>query len=102
MALSVMWMSSGQTSVQHFVMLQKPMPPESFKNSGAIQRIERVHFQSGDAHHETRTEECILAIMIAAARGKRPGKGNIRCICETLARDRCLLDRKSSRHQPSE
>src|SRR5258707_1347358 len=31
-ALSVMWMSSGQTSVQHFVMLQSPMPSSSFSS----------------------------------------------------------------------
>src|SRR5260370_28796890 len=28
-ALSVMWISSGQTSVQHLVMLQRPMPSSS-------------------------------------------------------------------------
>src|SRR5512143_700827 len=32
-ALSVMWMPSGQTSVQHFVMLQKPSPYFSFARS---------------------------------------------------------------------
>src|SRR6266581_3651977 len=31
-ALSVIVMFSGQTSVQHFVMLQSPMPPWSFRN----------------------------------------------------------------------
>src|SRR5713226_8234329 len=29
-ALSVMWMSSGHTSVQHLVMLHRPMPSSSF------------------------------------------------------------------------
>src|SRR6185503_6992239 len=44
-ALSVMWMCSGQTSVQHFVMLQNPRPcfwrmssMRSFVSSGCISR----------------------------------------------------------------
>jgi hypothetical protein len=32
MPLSVMWMCSGQTSVQHFVMLHRPTPARSFTN----------------------------------------------------------------------
>jgi len=31
MALSVMWIDSGQTSVQQYVMLQKPIPAYSLR-----------------------------------------------------------------------
>ena len=32
-ALSVMWMCSGQTSSQHFVILQNPIPPGPLRRS---------------------------------------------------------------------
>ena len=46
MALSVMLMCSGQTLVQHLVMLQKPMPVLVLQVGQPVFGVERVHFQA--------------------------------------------------------
>ena len=65
MALSVMVMSSGQTLVQHLVMLHRPMPLASFSSVKPVRGVERVHFQGGDVDQETRADELVMHVVIA-------------------------------------
>ena len=47
-ALSVILMCSGQTSVQHLVMLQKPEAVLLLGGVLAVARVERVHVELGE------------------------------------------------------
>ena len=65
MPLSVMLMCSGHTSVQQRVMLHMP-EPNSLRISGMRSSVvERVHLQAGEADHEARADEPVLAVAIA-------------------------------------
>ena len=64
MALSVMWMCSGQTSVQHLVMLQRPMPRLGPSQLQAVVGVERVHLQLGEPHEEPRAREGRLVLLV--------------------------------------
>ena len=64
-ALSVILIPSGQTSVQHLVMLQRPMPAASFEQLGAVGGVERVHLEAGDADEEARAEVALLQCVVA-------------------------------------
>ena len=66
MALSVMWMCSGQTSVQHLVMLQKPSPALARDQLDAVVGVERMHLELGDAHEEARPGEGRLVLLVVA------------------------------------
>ena len=65
MALSVMVMCSGQTLVQHLVMLQKPMPCACFEFRQTVFGVERVHFQRGGVNQEARADEFVVLVMVA-------------------------------------
>ena len=64
-ALSVILIPSGQTSVQHFVMLQRLMPGRSFEQLGAVGGVERVHLERGDPDEEARAEVAALQLVVA-------------------------------------
>ena len=66
MALSVIWMCSGQTSVQHLVMLQKPSPACACMSSSAVVGVERVHLERGQPHEEARAGERRLVLLVVA------------------------------------
>ena len=82
-ALSVMWMCSGQTScaalgdvaVAHAGLALEQRPP--------VEHVLRVHLEAGDADHEARSVVALLAGRGRAGRGRRPGRGSTRCTCET-------------------
>ena len=65
MALSVMVMFSGQTLVQHLVMLQKPMPCACFKSGSAVLGVQRMHFQGGGVDQEARADEFVVLVVVA-------------------------------------
>ena len=56
-------MFSGQTSVQHLVMLQRPMPASSLRKRGAVLAVDRVHLEPGDPHEEARAGELVLQLV---------------------------------------
>ena len=64
-ALSVMVMCSGQTLVQHLVMLQKPMPLRLLQFGHAIFGVERMHFQRGGINQKARADEFLVLVMVA-------------------------------------
>ena len=64
-ALSVILMCSGQTSVQHLVMLQKPIPPLVLEVLAPVGRVDRVHLEPGDPHEEARAHERLLGLVVA-------------------------------------
>src|SRR5712671_5702607 len=100
MALSVIWISSGQTSVQHFVMLHSPMPSSSFSS------FVRKHRPS-DAFPIPPRAQKISARQTArtyrdlATHGKHSGKENTQCTCEIPVPDPHLPDKTSNPHRPS-
>ena len=66
MALSVILMCSGQTSVQHLVMLHMPRPNSSWSELAAVVGVERVHLELGGADEEPRTGEGGLVLLVVA------------------------------------
>ena len=65
MALSVMVMFSGQTFVQHLVMLQKPMPCALPQFRQAVFGVQRVHLQRGGINQKARADEFFVLVMVA-------------------------------------
>ena len=65
MALSVMVMCSGQTLVQHFVMLQIADAVRLLEFRQAVLGVERVHLQRGGVNEKARTDELIVLVMVA-------------------------------------
>ena len=61
MPLSVMWMCSGHTSVQHLVMLQRPILKVVLHELAAVERVERVHVEPGEVDEEARPGEARLS-----------------------------------------
>ena len=64
-ALSVMWMCSGQTSVQHLVMLQRPSPASSAIRSSRSSPSSGCISSEREPDHESRTVEAVLQIVVA-------------------------------------
>ena len=58
-ALSVMVMLSGQTLVQHFVMLQKPDAVRALQIARAILGVQRMHLERRRVHEVARTDELV-------------------------------------------
>jgi len=52
MALSVMWIDSGQTSVQHLVMVAEPNAEILGDELSTVQCVERVHLELGETHEK--------------------------------------------------
>ena len=63
-ALSVMWMPSGQTSVQHLVMLHMPRPAARWVELAPVVGVERVHVELGVAQEEARAGEGRLVVLV--------------------------------------
>ena len=66
-ALSVILMCSGQTSVQHFVMLQKPMPARVPDELAAVSGVERVHVELGAARTKKRGPKNSRLVLLVVA-----------------------------------
>ena len=65
-ALSVIVMCSGHTLVQHFVMLQKPMPCAVLQLAGTRSRgVERVHLERRRVDEEARPDELLVHVVVA-------------------------------------
>ena len=65
MALSVMVMCSGQTLVQHLVMLQIADALGLLQFRQAILGIQRVHFQRGGINQEAGADELLVLVVVA-------------------------------------
>ena len=65
MPLSVMWICSGQTSVQHLVMLQAPTPASSRDHLAPFKSVVGVHIEVSQLDHLARAVEDVLAVMVA-------------------------------------
>ena len=65
-ALSVMWMRSGQTSVQHFVMLHIPRPPLRLEELAPIVGVEWMHLEFGVADEQPRPREPAPVLIVVA------------------------------------
>ena len=65
-ALSVILMCSGQTSVQHLVMLHRPRPCSLRAAARRSRCVQRVHVELGDAHEEARAGEGRLVVLVVA------------------------------------
>ena len=64
MALSVMWMLSGHTSVQHFVMLHRPSPELPPDEVASVDGVERVHVERGESDEEARSGVGGLVLLV--------------------------------------
>ena len=65
-ALSVMRIRSGHTSVQHLVMLHIPRPSAGLQQLAPVVRVERVHLELGVADEQPRAGELVLVLLVIA------------------------------------
>ena len=63
MALSVIVICSGQTFVQHLVMLQYPIPSEILQFFQPVFSVNWVHFQGSGVNEESRSDELVMKIV---------------------------------------
>ena len=63
-ALSVILMCSGQTSVQHLVMLHMPEAVLCLRLALAVAGVERVHVELGEPDEEAGTGEGLLVLLV--------------------------------------